>query len=144
VTLRAGGTIAPGDPVTLTLQSSLTWDGEGLIRLVLGANSAASDQLYAAALVRGSNGSFLFDLVDAGAVVGQSYDLVHFSSLVGFAANDFSSNGIDGAFSLANGTLSFTAAAVPEPATSLLLLAGALFIAGVARQRLGGRSGLVC
>ena len=45
VTLRAGGTIAPGDPVTLTLHDSLIWDGGGVIRLVLGANSAGSDHL---------------------------------------------------------------------------------------------------
>ena len=38
MTLLAGGTIAPGDPVTLTLRDSLTWDGGGVVRLVLGAD----------------------------------------------------------------------------------------------------------
>ena len=137
VTLRAGGTIAPGDPVTLTLHDSLTWDGGGVIRLVLGANSAGSDHLELASLIRGADGEFRFDFVDSGIVAGESYGLIHFDSLVGFGASDFSFNGVAGNFNLDNGTLRFTAAAVPEPSAAWLLVAGMLFLIVVQRRAAG-------
>jgi fibronectin-binding autotransporter adhesin len=37
VTLMDGGVIAPGDPVTLSLNGGLTWNGGRIIRLVLGS-----------------------------------------------------------------------------------------------------------
>lgn len=136
VTLRAGGVIAPGDPVTLTLLSSLSWDGGGVIRLVLGADTAGSDQLFMDALIRGADGAFLIDLVNAGTVVGETYQLIHFNSVIGFVASDFSYGGVAGSFSLSSGTLGFTAA-VPEPGASGLMLVGLLMLARVLRVRQG-------
>jgi len=141
VTLRAGGIIAPGDPVTLTLQSSLTWHGSGVIRLALGADTAGSDQLVLGELIRGDVGSFVFELLDFGAVVGQRYELIRFDSLVGFEAGDFGFSGIGGDFTLAAGGLQFTATAVPEPAAAWLLLAGLLVLARrCASQHCGSHS----
>lgn len=67
-----GGVIAPGDPVTLTLHDSLTWDGGGVTRLALGADTACGDQRVLRELVRGDDGVFLFESIDFGAVVGQA------------------------------------------------------------------------
>ncbi|CAN5136892.1 hypothetical protein BH11PSE9_BH11PSE9_02710 [soil metagenome] len=136
VTLMAGGTIAPGDPVTLSLRDSLTWDGGGIVRLVLGADSAGSDHLVVHTLKRGADGPFVIDLADFGIVSGATYDLIHFDSLIGFDSNDFAFSGAAaGSFALANGALAFTAAAVPEPATAALALLGLLGIASVMRRR---------
>ena len=135
VTLRAGGILAPGDPVTLTLQSSLTWDGGGLIRLVLGADDAGSDHIVVQSLVRGASGPFVFDLIDTGIVAGASYNLLHFDSLVGFDASHFtfSGSGAAGRFSIADGAIGFTAA-VPEPRSAMLLALGLLGIAWCVRR----------
>ena len=139
VTLLDGGTIAPGDPVTLTLRDSLTWDGGGVIRLVLGANSAGSDHLHVARLIRGSQGPFVFDLVDFGITAGAEYDLLSFDAMTGFIASDFQAVGFDGVFAFHEGTLAFTAsgavAAVPEPSTCALLLMGLVMICGARRLR---------
>jgi autotransporter-associated beta strand protein len=124
VTLHAGGLAAPGDPVTLTLRNSLTWDGGGVIRLVLGADTAGSDHLNIGSLIRGAAGAFTFELVDAGMVVGQAYDLMSFGTLVGFSASDFTVVGAGGAFSLDAGRLGFSVTAVPEPGTTGLFAIG--------------------
>ena len=126
VTLLAGGTVAPGDPVTLTMQDSLTWNGGGLIRLVLGADSAGSDHLNVHTLVRGTDGPFVIELVDLGVVVGATYDLITFNSMVGFAPGDIQFDGLAGSFAFNNGALAFTAMAVPESSTALLFSAGLL------------------
>ena len=130
VTLRAGGILATGDPVTLALQSSLTWDGGGLIRLVLGADDAGSDHIIVQNLVRGASGPFDFELIDTGIVGGASYTLLQFNSLVGFVASDFtfSGAGAAGNFSMVDGAIGFTAA-VPEPSSAALLVIGLLSIA---------------
>jgi hypothetical protein len=137
VVLRAGGLIAPGDPATLTLQDSLTWEGGGVIRLVLGADAAGSDHLELGSLIRGADGVFLFDLVDAGVVPGTHYELIHFDSLVGFDASDFSFSGVAGEFSFVGGSIDFTAgiAAVPEPGTFQLLALGLFATCWSLRQR---------
>ena len=138
VTLDEGGLIAPGDPVTLTVRDSLTWNGGGVIRLVLGADTAGSDHLAIGSLIRGTDGTegtFTFELVDAGIVVGQAYDFISFDSMVGFAATDFTVVGAGGSFALDNGRLGFTVSAVPEPGTAALLIAGVLCIAWRSRRR---------
>lgn len=127
VTLHSGGTIAPGDPVTLTLRDDLVWDGGGVIQLVVGADDAGSDHLVVHRLVRGDTGSFVFNLIDAGFTPGASYALLQFDELEGFAAADFSVSGLNGSLSLGDGTLGFTAA-VPEPPMAALLIAGLLCI----------------
>jgi len=130
VTLLAGGTIAPGDPVTLTLSDSLTWDGGGVIRLVLGADTAGSDQLHGGTLARGATGgAFVLDLVNAGITLGAAYELLSFDTISGFAPTDFQTPGYEGVFAFDNGTLAFTPTAllaVPEAPTSALLLLGLL------------------
>jgi autotransporter-associated beta strand protein len=127
VTLRSGGVIAPGDPVTLTLRDSLVWDGGGVIRLVLGADDAGSDHLVTHQLIRGAAGSFVIDLVDAGFTPGGNYALLQFDQIQGFEADDFSVAGLDGSVWLGGGTLGFTAA-VPEPPVVALLMAGLLVL----------------
>ncbi len=127
VTLLAGGTIAPGDPVTLTLQDSLIWDGGSVIRLVLGADDASSDHLVVHRLVRGAPGSFAFQFIDDGITPSARYSLFQFDAVDGFAVQDFSVVGHAGNFSLVNGTLGFIAA-VPEPAQAALFVVGLMCI----------------
>ena len=144
VTLLPGGTIAPGDPVTLTLRDSLTWDGGGVIRLVLGADTAGSDQLHVGTLIRGADGPFVFDLVDAGITAGTVYEFLSFDEMVGFAASDFQVRGFAGSFAFADGTLGFTASvappAVPEPSTYALLLLGLVTVLGARRRSMRAAS----
>jgi hypothetical protein len=131
VTLQAGGMIAPGDPVTLTLQNTLTWDSGSVIQLAIGPNQAGSDRLdITGALIRGTNsgGAFTFDLMNFGAVIGQKYDLVRFGSIAGFTASDFAFTGpVAGNLVIENDALALTVTTVPEPSIGgLLLLSGAL------------------
>jgi len=132
VTLLDGGIIAPVDPVTLTLHDSLAWDGGGIVRLVLGADSAGSDHLRVGTLIRGAEGPFMFDLVDFGITAGAEYELLSFDAMTGFAASDFQAIGLDGTFAFHQGRLAFTASvavpAVPEPSTYALLLVGPVMI----------------
>ena len=132
VTLLSGAIIAPGDPVTLTLRDSLTWDGGGVVRLALGADSASSDHLRVGTLIRGADGPFVFDLVDFGVTAGAEYDLLSFDAMTGFVASDFHAIGFEGTFAFHQGMIAFTAAgavtAVPEPSACALLLAGLVAI----------------
>jgi fibronectin-binding autotransporter adhesin len=134
VTLRAGGTIAPGDPVTLTLRDSLTWDGGGVIRLVLGSDDASSDHLVVQRLVKGSPGPFVFQFVNDGYTPGATYSVLNFGSIEGFSADDFSFSGAVGSFSLADGGLGFTLA-VPEPNAAWMFTVGLLALTGFWRTR---------
>jgi autotransporter-associated beta strand protein len=155
VSLMSGGVIAPGDPVTLSLNGGLTWNGGGAIRLVLGADAAGSDHLVLHSLVRGTTdgtpGAFVFELIDFGVTPGGSYELLQFDSIVGFSASDFSFSGVAGTFQLLDGRLAFTTSAVAEPGALLLLLLGLPVVgaAALAHQRArhgrhhsGGRYGL--
>lgn len=132
VTLHDGGAIVPGDPVTLTLNDSLVWNGGGVIRLVIGADDAGSDHLVVHRLIRGTAGSFEFQFIDDGAKPGVSYSLLQFDEVEGFSADDFSFSGLTGSLTLSNGTLGFSAA-VPEPSIMLLLSVGVLCV-GVRRR----------
>ncbi len=135
VNLMDGGVIAPGDPVTLGLDGGLTWNGGGVIRLVLGADAAGSDHVVMHNLVRGTDGAFVFDLVDFGMTAGASYDLLQYDSISGFDASDFSFRGLDGTFALQGGRLEFITSAVPEPGAALLWLPGLLLVLGSAAAR---------
>ncbi|MEO8923297.1 MAG: autotransporter-associated beta strand repeat-containing protein [Caldimonas sp.] len=135
VTLRAGGVIAPGDPAELTFGNSLTWDGGGLIQLVLGDNQADSDQITILGnLIHGAAGEFRFNLIDDGFVSGQEYALIRAGGLEGFAASDFVFSGISGTLNFDNGALEFMAAPVPEPETVWLMVGGLLLLAGMRRK----------
>ncbi len=133
VFLQAGGTIAPGDPVTLTLEDNLTWDSGSVIRLALGPNQAGSDLLdIQGALLRGdaTGSAFVFELLDFGAVVGQTYDFLQFASIQGFSASDFTFSGdVEGNFAVHGDAITFTATAIiPEPGTVVLLACSAAFL----------------
>ena len=136
---QAGGVIAPGDPTTLTLENDLIWDGGGTIRLVLGADQAGSDLLKITGLLeRGdmTGGTWTFDLINDGTVIGQTYDLVEFGGLQGFSASDFRFTGVAGDFVINGDGLEFTVNAVPEPGTIyLLVVLGTLSIAFVCIRR---------
>ena len=133
VTLMDGGVIAPGDPVTLSLNGDLTWNGGGVIRLVVGADAAGSDHLVTHRLVRGSGSAFMFDLVDDGRTPGRTYDLLQFDSLSGFTAGDFSFSGLAGTVALVDGRIAFTTSAVPEPGLVALWLMGLLAVRAASR-----------
>jgi fibronectin-binding autotransporter adhesin len=135
VTLMDGGLIAPGDPVTLTLDGGLTWDGGGVVRLALGADAAGSDHLVAHSLTRGAGSGFVFELVDFGYVAGATYDLLQYDSLMGFTAADFTFSGLAGTFEMLDGHLAFTTSAVPEPGAVWLGLLGGLMLGAVLRRR---------
>ena len=60
--------------------------------------------------MRGTAGSFLFDLVDWGVVAGQEYDLLSVDSIAGFSLADFSTHGVAGELSFDGNTIAFTAA----------------------------------
>jgi autotransporter-associated beta strand protein len=135
VTLQAGGAIVPGDPVTLTLEDDLIWDGGSTIQLALGPDQAGSDLLQInGSLIKGEPGDFRFELVDFGAVVGQSYDLIHFDSLQGFTASDFSFSGFGGNFTVSGGTVGVHLTGVPEVGATGLLIHGALLISSIRRR----------
>ena len=140
VTLNPGGLIAPGDPVTLTLDNDLTWNGGSSIQLFLGDNQADSDQIdILGVLRRGDPGDFHFNLVDGGAVPGLSYELLHVGSMEGFVPSDFTFSGIQGDFTFENGSLDFVPT-VPEPTTFwLCALGGTIPFAGFVRRRLRER-----
>ncbi len=72
-------------------------------------------------------------------MAGESYGLIHFGSLVGFGTSDFSFSGVSGNFNLDNGRLDFTAAAVPEPSVTWLLVAGMLCLMVARRLAAGSR-----
>lgn len=119
-----GGFIAPGDPVTLSLNGDLTWNGGGVFRLVLGADAAGSDHLVVHSLVRGTDGAFEFDLVDFGMTAGGSYELLKFDRSADFKSSDFSFIGLAGRFETLDGRLTFTTSAVPEPGSAQLWVLG--------------------
>lgn len=90
--------------------------------------------------MRGTAGSFLFDLVDWGVVAGQEYDLLSVDSIASFSLADFSTHGVAGELSFDGNTIAFTAAgmqvtAMPEPSTVLLMAAGLVGIWSSARHR---------
>lgn len=138
VQLRAGATIAPGDPVTPMLGDSLIGEGGGTIRLVLGADDAGSDHVDMQTPIRGGDGVFPFDLIDAGIVAGTTCELLHFANLVGFDAGDFTAHGVTGLFGFENGALDFLATAgatvAPEPATMTLLFTGLALVLAMSRR----------
>ena len=136
VTLNPGGLIAPGDPVTLTLDDDLTWNGDSSIQLFLGENQTDSDTINILGILRrGTPGEFHFTLVDGGAVPGVSYELIHAASIEGFVPGDFTFSGIQGGFTFENGSLDFVPE-VPEPTATWLLAVGGLVFATSAIRRM--------
>ncbi|HEY3837424.1 MAG TPA: autotransporter-associated beta strand repeat-containing protein, partial [Bryobacteraceae bacterium] len=90
MTLNSGGTVAPGaafsgTPGATLHGSSLIWNGGGTVTLQLGAS--ASDTLaLTGALTKGSAGAYKLDLINAGLVSTDTYNL----TLLTFASTTFS------------------------------------------------------
>ena len=145
VTLHAGGAIVPGDPVTLTFENDLTWDGGSFIRLALGPDQAGSDRLnIGGAFIRGdtSGGAFTFEVQDFGAVVGQTYDFLHFSSIQDFTAADFTFTGVvTGNLFIDDGNLGVVVTSVPEPGGIWLLCFASTLLLGLRRRHPRGHCG---
>ncbi len=137
------GVLAPGNsPGTLTV-ASLDWSG-GAMQFELGATAAMSDQLVIDGLFsKGGDGLYQFDFIDGASlpVVGATYTLLTFGGSQGFTTDDFSYVYLGahatfvGEFALGANALTFTLAAIPEPA-SAAWLAGVLTLGmGAMRRR---------
>lgn len=132
VALNSGGVLDPGllsggGMVT----GAATWNGGGAMAMQLGADGPDSDQLDVnGSLLQGTAGTFQFSFDTVGAMPGNVYDLIQFTSTT-FAPGDFSfvsSNPLlAGNFSFNSATtpteVLFTVTAVPEPATGAVVVA---------------------
>jgi fibronectin-binding autotransporter adhesin len=130
VTLNSGGVLDPGLLSGGGMGTgALTWNGGGAMAMQLGADGPDSDQLdIDGSLLQGTAGTSQFSFDAVGAMPGNLYDLIQFTSTT-FASGDFSfvsSNPLlAGNFSFNSPTtpteLLFTVTAVPEPATGAVL-----------------------
>jgi autotransporter-associated beta strand protein len=131
VNLNSGGVIDPlsvsGGGLSI---GPMTWNGGGTIATDLAASAADSDRIDSTgALLKGSAGLYQFNFDTPGALAGNTYVLMQFTSTT-FAPGDFSfisSNpNLAGSFSfdsMASPTqLRFTVTLVPEPALASALV----------------------
>jgi autotransporter-associated beta strand protein len=130
VSLNSGGVLDPGLLAGGGMSTgALTWNGGGEMDMQLGADALSSDHLGAGgSLLKGGAGTYQFQFDTVGAIPGNVYDLIQFTSTT-FAPGDFSfasSNPLlAGNFSFDSAVtpteLRFTVTAVPEPATGAML-----------------------
>ncbi|AHF94281.1 hypothetical protein OPIT5_10405 [Opitutaceae bacterium TAV5] len=147
ITLDAGARFSTGDmdesgvssAGTLATAGSFTWNSNNTAASLffdLGADQASSDQLnIAGAFTKGNGTSFIFDFTGSALPASFTYTLVTFNSTNFTDAGIFSAN-IDGTFAINDNSLTFTTAAIPEPAAFVLLSAlGIGFLAAALRFR---------
>ncbi len=133
-----GGTIAPGDPATFTVNGNLTLGNGGLVQLAIaGANSADYDHLDINGTLSLGSGSILqLDFINGFApTAGETFDFIDYGTLDP-NANTFSTVELEGLapgfdYSLtSNGADSFSLTALndailaPEPSGWAMLLGG--------------------
>jgi T5SS/PEP-CTERM-associated repeat protein/autotransporter-associated beta strand protein len=134
VTTQTGATLAPGNSIGTLSANSLTWDSGATLVFELGAGSCDLLDLNGA-LTKGVNGEHVFNFVNAGWQVGETYTLIEFGS-TNFAAGDFSfsnTGGFDGDFVLNGNNLQFQLTAIPE--VSSCGLAGIALLSFAFRRR---------
>lgn len=143
VSVNAGGTFSPGD---LSVESrtieGLSLDG-GAVRFDLGAG-LTSDLVAIGSGTAALNASTQFFFADAGYDTDGIYTLLSGAGVAGFDTGllsyDSDIAGLTGAFSIVGNDLVFTATVVPEPGSSLLMIAGLLGL-GLVRRR--ARAGIL-
>lgn len=118
--------------MTMLLGSTVVFD--------LGHDLLAIDNVWARA-DEGFGSQVTFDFSDlAGVAAGATYDLVSFGG-TNFSVGDFAyvggHPGLSGEFVMNGQTLQFAVAAVPEPGTYAMLLAGLAVVGRLARRRRG-------
>ena len=133
-----GGTVAPGDPATLTVNGNYTEKSAGVLQLdIAGTNPADYDHLDVSGELSLESGSILkLDFIDGFAPTqGETFDFIEYGTLDP-TANAFSTVEVEGLgpgfdYSVAPnsaGSYSLTALnnaeSVPEPSTWALLLGG--------------------
>ncbi len=79
------------------------------------------DILGALLLERRPGARFRFNLVDDGALAGETYSLIRFADLQGFAPDEFAFDGLSGELTPIKGGFDFTVSAVPEASAAWLL-----------------------
>lgn len=113
------GRMAPGfSPGELEFDGDLSWGDGGVVEFDLGADAASSDLISISGdLLKDGAGTYAFNFVNNGWVVGQTYDLMGFDSTV-FSVGDFSysnGGGFAGDFAISGGSmLQFTVTAIPK------------------------------
>jgi autotransporter-associated beta strand protein len=139
--VSVSGNVAPGNgtsAIGVLNTGSTTWNGgTNLFQFDLAATAGSSDKLAIAGNFAKTGSTFKFDFMgSAPATFGNVYDLVTWTGLNEFAADDFTFQGLNGSFntgsfSITGSTLQFTA--VPE--ASNLLIGGLLGLGMMSRRR---------
>ncbi len=134
LTVNSGSTITPGTGGTsdvLTSSGTLTFNGGGTLAFNLSSsnNNSSLLNLGSNALTKGLAGVYNISLSGGLTTAGTTYDLINFGSTT-FSSSDFTESGsLTGNFQIMNGNeLAFVVAAVPEPSTWTMLLAGSILL----------------
>jgi autotransporter-associated beta strand protein len=137
--LFVGGILAPGNSIgTLTVDGDATWAGLSgdAWRFELGPGGTSDRLSIGGDFLAGTGTNFTFNFLDSG-TTPDTYVLVDWDGATSFEVEDFDyvalGEGLTGAFALNGNQLEFTV--VPEPATSILIVAGALGLALGRRRR---------
>ncbi len=104
----AGALVASNGTLTV---GELTWSGGARLVETLGGPAAAP--AINGSLIKGSAGTYLINLIDAGVQPGQTYTLLTYGGVTGFDVSDFTVSGISGTLSLGANALALTVAAAP-------------------------------